>query len=80
MLVLALAGFHAAAASAAGPVRIPLDAMGNSGESGVAILTAAGSKAIVVEDVVQDGGRTTNTLNASLGFGISNTRLGSGAY
>jgi hypothetical protein len=47
LLVIALAGFHAAAASAAGPVRIPLDAMGNSGESGVAILTASGSKTIV---------------------------------
>jgi hypothetical protein len=35
---------------------------------------------VEVEDVVQHGGRTTNTLNASLGFGISNTRLGSGAY
>jgi hypothetical protein len=33
-----------------------------------------------VEDVVQHGGRTTNTLNSSLGFGVSNTRIGSGAY
>ena len=33
-----------------------------------------------VEDVVQHGGRTTNTFNSSLGFGVSNTRIGSGAY
>ena len=47
-LVLVLAGSHAMAASAAGaPVRIPLDTMNNSGESGVAILTADGAKTIV---------------------------------
>lgn len=33
-----------------------------------------------LEDVIQHGGRTTHTLNATLGFGISNTRQGSGAY
>jgi hypothetical protein len=33
-----------------------------------------------LEDVIQHGERTTHTLNASLGFGVSNTRLGSGAY
>jgi hypothetical protein len=33
-----------------------------------------------LEDVIQHGARTTHTLSASLGFGISNTRLGSGAY
>jgi hypothetical protein len=32
------------------------------------------------EDVIQHGARTTHTLNLSLGFGVSNTRLGSGAY
>jgi hypothetical protein len=47
-LVLALVGFHAMTASAAGaPLRIPLDTMNGSGESGVAILTADGSKTIV---------------------------------
>ena len=35
---------------------------------------------IGMEDVIQHGARTTHTLNASLGFGISNTRIGSGAY
>lgn len=33
-----------------------------------------------MEDVIQHGARTTHTLNASLGFGVSNTRIGSGAY
>jgi hypothetical protein len=33
-----------------------------------------------MEDVIQDAGRTTHTLNATLGFGVSNTRQGSGAY
>jgi opacity protein-like surface antigen len=47
-LVLACAGMSAAIASAAdGPVRIPLDAMGGSGETGVAILTAQGGKTLV---------------------------------
>jgi hypothetical protein len=32
------------------------------------------------EDVIQHGARTTHTLNLTLGFGVSNTRLGSGAY
>ena len=47
-LVLALVGSHAMTASAAGaPVRIPLDTMNGSGQSGVAILTADGAKTIV---------------------------------
>jgi len=47
-LVIALIGPHAMIASAAGSaVRIPLDTMNNSGESGVAILTADGAKTIV---------------------------------
>ncbi|HEX3466287.1 MAG TPA: hypothetical protein VHS78_19725 [Candidatus Elarobacter sp.] len=33
-----------------------------------------------LEDVIQHGARTTHTLNASVGFGMSNTRIGSGAY
>jgi hypothetical protein len=33
-----------------------------------------------MEDVIHHGPRTTHTLNATLGFGISNTRMGSGAY
>ncbi len=33
-----------------------------------------------VEDVIQHGDRTTHTLNLTLGFGVTNTRLGSGAY
>ena len=33
-----------------------------------------------MEDVIQHAGRTTHTLNATLGFGVSNTRQGSGAY
>ena len=33
-----------------------------------------------VEDVIHHGPRTTHTLNATLGFGVSNTRMGSGAY
>jgi hypothetical protein len=33
-----------------------------------------------MEDVIRHGERTTHTLNATLGFGVSNTRLGSGAY
>jgi hypothetical protein len=32
------------------------------------------------EDVIQHGERTTHTLNLTLGFGVSNTRVGSGAY
>jgi hypothetical protein len=32
------------------------------------------------EDVIQHGERTTHTLNLTLGFGVSNTRMGSGAY
>ena len=43
-----LTGSFAAAASAADtPVKITLDAMGNSGESGVAILTPQGAKTLV---------------------------------
>ncbi len=58
------------------------DTSGNFSRS----LTIAASRLITsglrleVEDVVQHGGRTTNTFNSSLGFGISNTRIGSGAY
>ena len=33
-----------------------------------------------VEDVIQHNPRTTHTLNLTLGFGVSNTRVGSGAY
>jgi hypothetical protein len=33
-----------------------------------------------LEDVIRHGSQTTHTLNATLGFGISNTRIGSGAY
>jgi hypothetical protein len=33
-----------------------------------------------MEDVIRHGEHTTHTLNLTLGFGISNTRLGSGAY
>jgi hypothetical protein len=33
-----------------------------------------------MEDVIQHGARTTHTLNATVGFGVSNTRIGSGAY
>lgn len=47
LLVLALGGSCATVASAAGTVRIPLEAMGNSGETGYAILTPQGSKTIV---------------------------------
>ncbi|MEA2787397.1 MAG: hypothetical protein QOF71_3501 [Candidatus Eremiobacteraeota bacterium] len=36
--------------------------------------------AIEAEDVIERGERTKHTLNASLRFGVSNTRLGSGAY
>jgi hypothetical protein len=36
--------------------------------------------AFEAEDVIQRGERTTHTLNAALRFGVSNTRLGSGAY
>ncbi len=32
------------------------------------------------EDVIQHGARTTHTLNLTLGFGVSNTHFGSGAY
>jgi hypothetical protein len=32
------------------------------------------------EDVIQHGDRTTHTLNLTLGFGVSNSRIGSGAY
>ncbi len=47
-LVLACVGMSAATARAAdAPVRIPLDAMGGSGETGVAILTAQGAKTMV---------------------------------
>jgi hypothetical protein len=35
---------------------------------------------IGAEDVIQHGAQTTHTLNLTLGFGVSNTRLGSGAY
>jgi hypothetical protein len=48
VLVLALVGSSAVRASAGGtPVRIPLDAMNGSGETGVAILTADGAKTTV---------------------------------
>jgi hypothetical protein len=33
-----------------------------------------------LEDVIRHDTRTTHTLNATVGFGVSNTRLGSGAY
>ena len=33
-----------------------------------------------LEDVIRHGPQATHTLNATLGFGISNTRIGSGAY
>ena len=47
-LVLACAGLGAVPVHAAdGPVRIPLDAMGASGETGTAILTAQGPKTLV---------------------------------
>ncbi len=47
-LGLVLAGSRPMTVSAAGaPIRIPLDTMNNSGESGVAILTADGSRTIV---------------------------------
>jgi hypothetical protein len=47
-VVLLCAAFGAAAASAADTsVKIPLDAMGGSGESGVAILTPQGAKTLV---------------------------------
>jgi hypothetical protein len=47
-LVFACVGMSAAIARAAdAPVRIPLDAMGGSGETGVAILTAQGGKTLV---------------------------------
>ncbi|HEY6236534.1 MAG TPA: hypothetical protein VIW69_15655 [Candidatus Elarobacter sp.] len=36
--------------------------------------------AFEAEDVIARGERTTHTLNAALRFGVSNTRLGSGAY
>jgi hypothetical protein len=36
--------------------------------------------AFEAEDVIARGERTTHTLNASLRFGVSNTRIGSGAY
>lgn len=36
--------------------------------------------ALEAEDVIQHGEHTTHTLNASLRFGVSNTRFGSGAY
>lgn len=58
------------------------DTAGNFSRS----LTVAASRLVSrglrleLEDVVQHGGRTTNTLNSSLGFGFSNTRFGSGAY
>jgi hypothetical protein len=46
--VVFLAGSDALAVFAAdAPVRIPLDAMGSSGESGVAILTPQGAKTVV---------------------------------
>lgn len=58
------------------------DSAGNFSRS----LTVAASRLVSrglrleLEDVVQHGGRTTNTFNSSLGFGVSNTRIGSGAY
>ena len=33
-----------------------------------------------MEDVIRHGPQATHTLNATLGFGVSNTRQGSGAY
>jgi hypothetical protein len=36
--------------------------------------------AVEAEDVIQHGEHTTHTLNAALRFGVSNTRIGSGAY
>jgi hypothetical protein len=33
-----------------------------------------------LEDVIAHGPRTTHTLNATLGFGVSSARVGSGAY
>jgi len=47
LLAVALGATGSPAASAAGLVRFPLDAMGNSGESGTATLTPDGSKTIV---------------------------------
>jgi hypothetical protein len=44
---LCFAAFTASASAADAPVRIPLDAINGSGESGVAILTAQGAKTVV---------------------------------
>ncbi|HYW53515.1 MAG TPA: hypothetical protein VFF00_01480 [Candidatus Elarobacter sp.] len=45
--LLCFAGLAAAAPAADAPVRIPLDAMNGSGESGVTILTPQGGKTLV---------------------------------
>lgn len=45
--LLVITSLAAAASAADGPVRIPLEAMNGSGESGVAILTPQGSKTVV---------------------------------
>ncbi len=58
------------------------DSAGNFDRSltvGATRLIARGVR-LGLEDVIHHGERTTHTLNATLGFGISNTRLGSGAY
>ena len=58
------------------------DSNGNFGRS----VTIGGTRllsrglAIEAEDVIEHGERTKHTLNAALRFGMSNTRLGSGAY
>jgi hypothetical protein len=47
LVLSCFAAFVAVARAADAPVRIPIDAMGGSGESGVAILTPQGAKTLV---------------------------------
>jgi hypothetical protein len=63
------------------------DGVSDTGGAGFArSLTVGASRALgrslrlEIEDVIAHGERTTNTLNASLAFGVSNSRFGSGSY
>jgi hypothetical protein len=63
------------------------DGVNDTGGEGFARSLTIGATRLVtrgvrvgMEDVIQHGARTTHTLNATVGFGVSNTRIGSGAY